>query len=543
MVLLLLLALATSAAISAGEPISPGRIRAHVKFLSSDLLEGRGVGQRGGALATAYLATQFALAGAKPSGEGDDYFQHVPLVGVGTDSDSTLTASAGPQTLPLRWLDDFAGSTQLQLPVADFSGEVVFAGYGITAPEFGWDDFAGADVSGKVLLLFANEPPSKDPKFFGGEALTYYGRWTYKFEQASRKGAIAAILVHTDDTAGYGWDVVRSSWGREAMQMERGEGSPALTFAGWVTREAAGRLLSLAGRSVDELLKLAGSRGFRAVPLGIRLQGTVRSTVRRLSSRNVAALVPGSDPQLRNEAVVFTAHWDHLGIGQAVEGDPIYNGAVDNATGCAMLLEIARAWALLERKPRRGALFLSVTAEESGLLGSRYHVGHPVFEPSRTAAALNLDSYFPWGLPTSIVVNGAERTTLWPLVRDAARRFQLNIKPDPRPRQGSYFRSDHFPFAEAGIPAFSISMGGDFSGKAEEEIGARRKEFSARHYHRPSDEYHEEWDFAGLAEIARFAFLFGRTVADLEELPTWNAGDPLLEVRRTGQREAAKGLR
>ncbi len=528
---------------AAGQPVSAARLRAHVKFLASDLLEGRGAVERGGALATEYLATQFELAGLKPAGDGGSYFQRVPVVGVTTRPESVWVVSSGSEELRLRWLEDVVGATQRQGPAVEFSGEVVFAGYGITAPEFGWDDYAGADVGGKVLLVFANEPRSTERKFFDGEALTYYGRCRYKFEQAARRGAAGVILIHTDETAGHGWDVVQSSWGREALQPEVSAGRPALGFAGWMTREAGERVVALAGRTVGELLAAAGRRGFRATPLGIRLRGSVRSAVRKAVSRNVAAMTPGSDPAVEDEAVVFTAHWDHLGIGPEVNGDSIYNGAVDNATGCAILIELARHWALLERKPRRAALFLATTAEESGLLGAQYYADHPVFAPGRTAAALNFDSYFPWGMPGSVAAGGAERTTVWPLATQAARRLQLEIRPDPGLRQGSYFRSDHFPFAQAGIPAFLISLGTDFAGRSAEEIERRRKEFVAKDYHRPSDEYREEWDFSGLAEVVRFGFLLGRMIADAERLPTWNPGEPMRTVREAQRKRAIESAR
>jgi Zn-dependent M28 family amino/carboxypeptidase len=518
--------LATMAATCAAQPleITGDRIRAHVRFLASDLLEGRGVGTRGGGLATEYIATQLALIGAKPAGDNGTYFQKVPLVGVATQPGARLTAAGQGKTLALRWLEDFVGSTHRQKTLDAFEGEAVFIGHGILAPEFEWDDFKGEDVKGKVLVLFTNEPPSTDEKFFGGRALTYYGRWTYKFEQAARMGALGAVIIHTTPTAGYGWDVVRSSWGREEPYVKLAEGEQALAFAGWVSREAGERLLAMAGKSVDEMLQLADTRSFRPVPLGIRLQGKLPTKIRELNTRNVAALVPGSDPERANEAVILSAHWDHLGIGAPVRKDSIYNGAVDNATGVGMLLEMARVWASLEQKPRRPALFLAFTAEEGGLRGSEFYVAHPIVEPGKTAVALNFDAFYPFGRTKDVVVLGAERTTLWPLVEEAAKRMSLVIKPDPRPEQGSYYRSDHFPFAKAGVPAFSVSMGEEFAGKPE-GYGARIfEEYNSKHYHQPSDEYSEDWDFAGIEQMARFGYLLGVNAANLEELPGWQPG-------------------
>jgi Zn-dependent M28 family amino/carboxypeptidase len=498
--------------------VSGQRIRAHTRFLASDLLEGRGVGTRGGQLATEYIAAQFELIGAKPAGDNGTYYQKVPLVGVVTQPDSSLAATAQGKTVSLRWLDDYVGSNERQQTAEAIDAEAVFVGHGIVAPEFGWDDFKGVDVRGKILVLFTNEPESNDPKFFGGRALTYYGRWTYKYEEALRKGALGAIIIHTTPTAGYGWDVVRNSWGREQSFVRVAPGEGALAFAGWVTSEAGSRILALAGHGLDELLKASESRGFHPIPLGIRFQGKILSKVHEQETRNVVAEIPGSDPERKSEAVVFSAHWDHLGIGRPVNGDAIYNGAVDNATGCAILLEIARAWAGLEQKPRRTAIFLSVTAEEAGLRGSEYYAANPVIPANKTAVALNFDGFQPVGRTRDLVVTGAERTTLWPLVQEAARRMGYEIQPETHPEQGHYYRSDHFSFARAGMPSFSIGEGTEFMGKPADFGEKLFEEFNARHYHQPSDEFHEDWDFSGLEQIARFGMLLGIDAANAEEL-------------------------
>ncbi|HWQ56518.1 MAG TPA: M28 family peptidase [Bryobacteraceae bacterium] len=516
----------------AGQQISAERIRAHTKFLASDYMEGRGVGARGGDLATEYLATAFAVAGALPAGENGTYFQRVPLVGVETQPGVQLSAVSKGKTVPFRWAEDFVGLNHKQQASGRLTAEAVFVGHGISAPEFQWDDYKGTDVRGKVVVLFTNEPPSEKADFFGGRALTYYGRWTYKYEEALRRGAAGAIIIHTTPTAGYGWDVVRNSWGHENPFVKLAPNEAALAFAGWVTREAGEKLLGLSGRNVESLLKAAESRDFKPIPLNVRINAVIPSKVRQIDTRNVAAVVPGSDPELKKEAVVFTAHWDHLGIGTPVDGDAIYNGAVDNATGCAMLIEMARAWAELPQKPRRSALFLAVTAEEGGLRGSEFYANHPIFPAGKTAAAFNFDAIHPYGRTKDVVLTGAERTTLWPVVEAAANRMGLVIKPDPRPEQGSYYRSDHFSMATVGIPAFTVEAGSDVLGKPPGFADQLFREFNARHYHQPSDEFHDDWDFSGLEQMARFGILIALDTANQDALPTWRAGDEFLPARQ-----------
>jgi Zn-dependent M28 family amino/carboxypeptidase len=514
--------------------VSGERIRAHVKFLSSDLLEGRGVGVRGGDLATEYIATQFALAGAKAAGDNGTYFQKVPLVGVQTLPDAKLSGVAdNGKDASFRWLEDFVGVDRRQKPEENFDAEAIFVGHGIVAPEFQWDDFKAVDVKGKIIVLFTNEPASDDPKFFGGRALTYYGRWSYKYEEGLRHGALGVIIIHTTPTAGYGWDVVRNSWGgREDPYVKLPPGDPELAFAGWLTKDAGSRLLALSGRTVEELLTASESRDFRPIPLGVRIHGALHSRIREMDTKNVAAIVPGSDPKVTGEAVIFSAHWDHLGIGEPVNGDSIYNGAVDNATGCGILLDIARAWAALPRKPRRSALFLAVTAEEGGLRGSEYYAQHPLIAPGKTVVALNYDALQPVGRPTEVVVSGAERTTLWPLVQSIAKRFGLAIQPDPEPGQGHFYRSDHFSFAHVGIPSFSIGEGNAFAGKPATFGAEVFTEYNDKHYHQPSDEYKDDWDFSGLEEMARFGLTLGTEAANVSQMPTWNTDDEFLPARQ-----------
>ena len=511
--------------------ISGDRIRAHVKFLSSDLLEGRGPGSRGGELAAAYIATEFALFGLKPAGDNGTYFQMVPLVGVTTEPEATVEAQGGGKQLQFRWLDDFVGATAQQKPDARIDGDVIFVGHGIVAPEFHWDDFKGVDVRGKILVLFTNEPPADDPKFFGGKALTYYGRWTYKYEEATRRGAQAVFIIHTTPNAGYSYAVVRSSWGREDGQVRVQPGQNALGFAGWLSQDAGNKLLALAGHNVDEMLRLAESRDFHPMPLGIHIRGDFPTRLRDIRSSNVVGIVEGSDPVLKKQAVVYTAHWDHLGVGTPVNGDAIYNGAVDNGTGCGIILETAQDWAALPDKPKRSAIFLAVTGEEEGLLGSAYYAAHPFIPVGRTALDLNYDALFPAGRVRDVSAAGGERTTVWPVVEEVARRMNLTIKPDAHPEQGSYYRSDHFSFANAGVPAFSIDEGTDFVGKPADFGEKLFEDYNEHHYHQPSDEFHEDWDFSGLAQMVRFGMEVGIAVANESRLPTWRAGDEFLPAR------------
>ena len=505
--------------------ISAERIREHTRFLASDLLEGRGTGTRGGEIAAEYMATQLALAGAKPAGENGTYFQKVPLVGIETQAGATLSAAVWGKGLDLRWGDEFVGVSQTQRPDTRFEGEAVFVGHGITAPEFQRDDYKGLDVTGKVLIMFTNEPPSTDPKFFDGRALTYYGRWVYKYEEALRRGAQACIIVHTTETASYGWDVVRNSWGREAPFVKLEAGAKALALQGWITREAGEKLLGLAGRNVDDLLRASERADFRPIGLGIQVRGHIPSKVRELETRNVAATIAGSDPRLKDEYIIYSAHWDHLGIGTPVGGDAIYNGAIDNATGCAVLLELARAWGALPRKPKRSVLFLSVTAEEGGLKGSEYYAAHPLVPVAKTAVDLNFDALYPFGRAANVVITGAERTNIYQLAQQIAKRLDLAIVEDAKPEAGHYFRSDHFSMAHAGIPAFSIGHATEFAGKPAGYGRQMGEQYNTGNYHHPSDEFQADWDFTALGQAAEYAWLLGMDIANQDRLPEWRPGD------------------
>jgi Zn-dependent M28 family amino/carboxypeptidase len=510
------------------DEISAERIKAAVAHLASDKLEGREPGTNGEVLTTEYLADEFEKAGLKPIGEGHSYFQPVPLVRVITSPKSTLRAVKSGTTLDIPCEEGFAGVSQTQTGAEEFDAEAVFLGHGITAPEFGWDDYQSVDVKGKIVVLFTNEPPSNDPQFFGGTALTYYGRWTYKFEEAARRGARACFIIHTNETAGYPYSVVRRL---ESAQLKRGPGQPVLAFAGWLSRAAGDQLLGLAGHNVDDALKAADTKGFQPFSLGVTLKGNLPIRVENFVSHNVVGLVEGSDATLKSETLVFTAHWDHLGIGRPVRGDAIYNGAADNATGCGLLLELARAWSAQSLKPKRSAIFLAVTAEEKGLLGSEYYARNPLIPLSKTALNLNVDMILPLGVPESVVVTGADRTTIWPTVKAAAEKNRLAIEADQRAHLGIFYRSDHFSLAQAGVPAFSIGSGMRIAGKPHDFASQAHKEFNDTAYHSPQDEFQPAWDFSGFVVLAQFILDVARDVANSDRLPTWNVGDEFRAAR------------
>jgi Zn-dependent M28 family amino/carboxypeptidase len=523
------------AAAAAMRSIDAGRIRADVRFLADDLLEGRGTGTRGGDIAARYIATQFALDGLEPAGDDGSYFQTVRFTGVHTlpSTSLALQPAQGPAQ-PLRLNEDYVTSNQTQTEHADIDAPIVFVGYGIDAPEYQWNDYRGIDVKGKVVLVLVNEPPSKDPKFFNGPKLTYYGRWTYKFEAAARQGAIGALIIHRTDLASYGFDVVRNSWSGEAVYL-RDDAAPRLAAASWIGFDVARRLFASAGLDVDTELARAGTRKFVARELPVRLRGHVDSTVREFQSSNVLGLLPGSDTGSARQAVVYSAHYDHLGLDPNLTGDQIYNGAVDNGTGCAMLLELAHAFASSGSKPAHPILFVSVTAEEKGLLGSRYLGQHLPIAPGRIALDLNFDAVAPVGMPESVTVTGAERTSFYPVVAKTAAAFGFEIQPDSEPGAGHYYRSDHFSFARAGVPAFSVGTGLKFAGHSVEWGKERRDDYTANRYHHPADEYNDAMDFSSNVALARFGYALGVLAEALPDGVQWLPGDEFEAERKRGE--------
>ncbi len=522
------------AAYAALETITPDHIRWHVRYLSHDLLEGRGTGQRGGDIAAEYIATQFAEYGLKPAGDHGTYMQKVPLVGVTTlpETQFSLVPKQG-EAMNLKPLDEYVAYDQTQQPQSDVDADIVFVGYGIEAPEYNWDDYKGADVRGKVLLMLVNQPPSNDPRFFKGKALTYYGRWTYKYEEAVRKGAVGVILIHQAQMASYPWEVVRNSNSGEKSYL-KAEGS-ALKVASWIHLDVATRLASASGMNLDKMMQDAQSHDFHPVNLGAKLKAHMVSRVRNFESNNVLAILPGSDHKVATEAVIYTAHYDHFGIRPDMPGDNIFNGAQDNATGCGILLEVARAFGTAAQHPRRSILFAAVTAEEQGLLGSEYLGKHPPIPAGKITLNLNYDDVKPLGAPEEVEVSGAERTNFYPIVEAMAKEFRLAIRPDARPQAGHFYRSDHFSMARVGIPAFSINEGMKYKGHPESWGVEREQEYVEKHYHQPSDEYHPEMDFTGDSAMARFGFALGWDAAGLPKLIGWQKGDEFEAARAKSQ--------
>lgn len=514
------------------------RIRAHVKYLASDELEGRGTGQKGGERAAAYVAQEFSSYGLLPAGENGTYFQNVPMVGVKTLPETVFVlAPANGEEKPLKLLDDYVTANEQQTESAVIDAPIVFVGYGITAPEYRWDDYKGYDLKGRVALLFVNQPTSDDPNFFKGKALTYYGRWTYKFEETARRGAIATLIIHREDLASYPWAVVRNSWGGEKSFLKL-DGTAKLKAASWIQLEVARKLVSMAGLDLDKLFEQAQSRAFRPIELPVSLKAHVVSSVRPFNSRNVIGAVRGADRAREAEALLYTAHYDHFGIDETKPaGANIYHGAADNATGCGILLELARVWAATKPPPPRSILFAAVTAEEQGLLGSQYLGRHRAVFGAKIILDLNYDDLPPLGIPEEVEVSGAERTTFYPTVEETAKEFRLAIRPDSRPEAGHYYRSDHFSLSRVGIPAFSINEGMKYQGHDTAWGQAQAKEFVEQRYHQPTDEYKPEMDFRGDAMMAEFGYALGKKAASANAAPAWLPGD---EFEKAGKTEATK---
>jgi Zn-dependent M28 family amino/carboxypeptidase len=519
------------------DPISDAGLRADIKFLSSDLLEGRAPSTRGGQLASEYIAARFAGIGLKPAGENGTYFQPVTIVEAKVDPSATLTVSGGAGgSEPLKYSTDFVAFSGLEQSDVSAESEVVFVGYGINAPEQKWNDYAGVDVKGKIVLMMVNDPPAPadEPTLFGGPALTYYGRWTYKYEEAARQGAAAAILIHTTESASYPWPVVQTAWTGTQYSLPVDPGQPTLPLKMWITEDVAKTLATRAGKDLAQLRSAAAARGFKAVPLGIRLSASLHQTVSRKQSPNVVGVLQGTRPA---QGVVYTAHYDHFGVrdpkpGEPADADRIYNGAVDNASGVAGILSIAGAFTHAARKPARSIYFVSTTAEESGLLGSEYFVRHSPLPVDQIAANLNVDSLNVLGMTRDLVLLGADRSTLGPMAKPILDRQKRTLGVDASPGAGYFFRSDHFPFAKVGVPAVSISEPNEFVGKDPQFAKKQHEDYRKRKYHQPIDEYDPAWDLSGaMADLAVLAEL-GWNVAMAPAMPAYHPQEQFAQPRR-----------
>ena len=515
--------------------ITAESIAGPTRFLASDLLEGRGTGSRGDQIAEEYIAAELAALGMKPGGDGATFFQRVPLVGITAQLPKTVTArgngpkAGAPVTMRIpEELVVMSGVTepQVTLPVAP----LVFVGYGIVAPEFQWDDYKDADVRGKIVVVMNNDP-SSDPTLFAGKARLWYGRYDYKYLQAARKGAVGCIIVHTTPSAGYPFQVVVTSNAHEKFELAGETGEPRLAAKMWLTEEQAKKLVALGGDDLDNLRGHAESRAFRPVPLSATLGFHFTNQVHKVESANVIGILPGADPELAKEAVVYSAHHDHLGIGLVKNGDGIYNGAIDNASGVGALLAIARAAAAAPRT-RRSLVFNAVTAEEQGLLGSEFYARHPTFPAGRLAADLNMDSMNADGKTNDLGFVGLGKSSLDTVVVDVARAQGRTVHGDAFPDRGAFYRSDQFSFAKIGVPGVYVSGGPEYVGRPSGWGEARKVAYEKNRYHQPSDEFDPNWDWGGAVQDAQLLFLVGRRIADADAMPTWSPTDEFAKIAR-----------
>jgi len=519
----------------------------HIQQLASDSFEGRLPGSPGETKTTGYLVEQFKKLGLAPGNPEGNYLQKVPLMGITPASPLHLFLGTGAQELSIcsgqefvAWSKRAVDSTSLQ------DSEVVFAGYGVVAPEYDWDDYKDVDVKDKTLIVLVNDPPVPDPddpskldeRTFNGRAMTYYGRWTYKLEEAARKGARACFIIHETGPAGYPWGVVQDSFSGEQFNLATNNGEPSCALEGWLTEESAQAMFQLSGHDLETLKEEALSRNFKPAPLGVRGSLTIANTFRRVDSHNVVARLEGSDPSLKEQYVVYLAHWDHLGKKTTSEGEQIYHGAVDNASGTAALLEMARGFAQLETPPRRSLLFLAVTAEEQGLLGSRYYSEDPLYPVVNTVAAINMDGMNVMGPTQDVTITGLGNTTLEDLVEVVCKEQGRVVRPDPEPEKGLFYRSDHFSFAKQGVPALSMNPGVDYLGRPEGWGLQIREEYTRKHYHKPSDQYDPSWDLSGLVQDLQLLFQVGYQAANDDRYPAWKPGSEFKALRQRMLKEA-----
>jgi len=514
------------------EAITPDGLLAHIKILASDEFEGRAPGTKGEDLSVKYINDQFKQIGLKPGNPDGSYIQEVPLVGI--KSEPRMSLVVGGKTTELRYPDDFvASSARLQSEIKIDKSDVVFVGYGIVAPEYGWDDYKDVDVNGKTILTLIGDPPVPDPKdasklddkMFKGKAMTYYGRWTYKYEIAARKGAAAAVIIHETEPAGYPYSVVKSSWGKENYEIDNPDKNmDAVPVRSWITLDVAKKLLADSGQDFEALKKSAVTKEFRPILLNTKANIEIKQTLRSLKSRNVIGKLEGSDPKLQDEYVIYTAHWDHLGRHPELQGDQIFNGAIDNASGVASIIQLAAAFTKLNPPPKRSVLFMTTTGEEAGLLGAKFYAEHPLYPLEKTLADINIDTVNPWGKTHDIEDLSDNNSTLDDLLAAAAQRNGRVMMPNSQPEKGSFYRADHFEFSKRGVPSLYTGGGKDFIGKAADFGQQKKNDYTAHHYHQVSDEVDPNWDLSGAVQDVDLLFEVGYQVANGDKFPEWKLG-------------------
>jgi Zn-dependent M28 family amino/carboxypeptidase len=511
-----------------------------IKVLSADEFEGRAPGTKGEELTVRYLVEESKKLGLQPGNPDGTYVQKVPLVGITGAEVRPFTVTRGGQKRSFKWSDEVVAFTKrVTDTVALENSELVFVGYGVTAPEYNWDDFKGMDLEGKTLVVLVNDPQVPDAadasrldaKLFNGQAMTYYGRWTYKYEKAAELGAAGVFIVHETGPAGYPYPVVQGFMGERFDLVTENKNMNRAAVEGWFSLDTARAILKMAGQDFDALKKQAVSRDFKPVPLGMQASMALKNTMRTIDSQNVIAKVEGSDPQLKNEYVVYSAHWDHLGVNSTGTGDRINNGALDNASGVAAMLEMARGFTQVQPKPKRSILFLFVTAEEQGLLGSQYYATHPLYPLDKTIANINIDGVNQWGRTSDVTVVGMGASDLDEYLAAAAKAQNRTLVPDPESEKGFYYRSDHFNFAKVGVPALYTDSGVTFVGKDENYSKTKRDEYTANDYHKPSDEMKPDWDLSGAVEDAQLMMAVGYNVANAAKLPEWKPGNEFKAAR------------
>ncbi len=514
------------------EAITPDGLLAHIKILASDEFEGRAPGTKGEELSVRYIADQFKQIGLKPGNPDGTYTQEVPLAGI--KSEPKMSFTVRDKTIDLKYPNDFvASSARLEPEIKIDNSDVIFVGYGIVAPEYGWDDYKNVDVRGKTILMLINDPPIPDPKDssklddkrFKGKAMTYYGRWTYKYEIAAKKGAAAAIIIHETEPAAYPYSVVKTSWAKENYEIDAPDKNiEAVKARSWITLDAAKKLLADCGQDFDALKRSSLTKAFRPVPLDAKANIDIQQQLRSFKSHNVIGKLDGSDPKLQDEYVIYTAHWDHLGRHAELQGDQIFNGAIDNASGVGSLIELAAAFPKLNPPPERSVLFMATTAEEAGLLGAKFYAEHPLYPLEKTLADINIDTVNPWGKTRDIEDLSDNNSTLDDLLAAAAKRNGRVMTPNSQPEKGSFYRADHFEFSKLGVPALYTGGGKDLIGKPGGFGQQKKDDYTARHYHQVSDEVNPEWDLAGAVQDIQLLFEVGYQVANGNKFPEWKPG-------------------